>query len=102
MASVVRDLGNPIVNDNGSGMLEIFSNIVHTFINRFLLTALMRAGFAGDRALTVVFPTIIERYHPLSTPRDRTDMKTFFVGENALANKTVLRLRYPLESGLFD
>ena len=69
----------PIVIDNGSGMVK--------------------AGFAGDDAPRVVFPSIIGR------PRHQNVMagcrKTeCYIGDDAQAHRGILQLHYPIEHGI--
>lgn len=68
-----------IVCDNGSGMVK--------------------AGFSGDDAPRVVFPSIIGR------PKNEPSMfggcrKDYFIGDDAQARKGILSLRYPIEHGV--
>lgn len=101
MSGIVRDLSNPIVIDNGSGMFRFFALIRKSMsIDHFMLTATMRAGFAGGVAPQVVFPTLTGRHHQLSTPSGKENVKTVFIGEEVLENSNMLRLRCPIEFGM--
>ncbi|XVF35157.1 hypothetical protein REPUB_Repub18cG0120800 [Reevesia pubescens] len=71
--------GRPIVCDNGSGSVK--------------------AGFGGDDAPCVLFPSIIGR------PRNRHSMigiglKDTYIGDEAQARRGILRLSYPIQHGI--
>ena len=61
-------------------------------------TGMMKAGFAGDEAPKVYFPSLVgyQRYEHLHG----SDDKDCYIGEEAIAKKGVLNLRYPLENGI--
>lgn len=67
-----------VIIDNGSGMIK--------------------AGFAGDEAPREVFPSVV------GVPRTESAMmgvthNQFYVGEEAMAKKGVLKISYPVKSG---
>lgn len=56
---------------------------------------LSRAGFAGDEAPKVTFPSVVGR------PREVTnDQKQIFVGNEASSKRGVLQLKHPIEQGI--
>ena len=77
----MNDENEPIVIDNGSGLLK--------------------AGFADDDAPKYVFPTII------GTPREPgilvgMDQKDCYIGQEALDKKGVLDLKEPIQQGIIQ
>jgi len=69
----------PLVVDNGSGMVK--------------------AGFGGDDAPRSVFPSIVGRpkYHGAMVGMSN---KKLFIGDEAMAKRGVLSLKYPIEHGI--
>ena len=61
-------------------------------------TGMMKAGFGGDEAPKVYFPSVVgyQRYETVHG----SDEKVCHLGEEAIAKKGVLNLRYPLENGI--
>ncbi|KAJ3446183.1 actin-10-related [Anaeramoeba flamelloides] len=55
-----------------------------------------KCGFSGDDAPRGVFPTIIGK----ARFQGFTHMKQFYVGEEAMAKRGMLRLRYPINCGV--
>lgn len=75
----MTDIAPAVVIDNGSGRCK--------------------AGIAGDDAPRTDFPSIVGR------PRVKNimfDDKEFYVGDDALAKKGVLNLKYPIEHGVVN
>jgi actin-related protein len=71
--------GTPVVIDNGSGMCK--------------------AGFSGNDAPSTSFPAIV------GYPKYKLEMaglggKEVYIGEEALAKKGILKLKYPIEHGV--
>jgi len=74
----IEDL-NPVVIDNGSGIIK--------------------AGFAGDDHPRVVFATVVGHLSRVAIEAD-TSKKLQYVGDKAIANKKNLSIRYPIEHGI--
>jgi actin len=70
---------NPVVIDNGSGIIK--------------------AGFAGDDHPRVVFATVVGHLSRVAIEAD-TSKKLQYVGDEAIANKKNLSIRYPIEHGI--
>jgi actin len=61
-------------------------------------TGMIKAGIAGDEAPKAYFPTVVgyTKYERLPG----SDGKNCLIGEEAIAKKGVLTLKYPLENGI--
>lgn len=60
-----------------------------------------KAGIAGDDAPRAVFPTVVGRPR-LSGMTLGGEQKECYIGDEALAKRGVLNLRYPVEHGIVD
>ena len=70
-----------VVCDNGSGMVK--------------------AGFSGDDAPRVVFPSIVGRPKPgTSQVMLGSTPKSNYVGDDAIGRKGILSINYPIEHGI--
>jgi actin-related protein len=75
------DDARAIVCDNGSGMVK--------------------AGFSGDEAPRAVFPSIVGRPKPGTTPAMLGgSSKTNFIGDDAQVRRGILTIGYPIEHGV--
>ena len=73
------DETNAIVIDNGSGMVK--------------------AGFSGEDAPRAVFPAIVGRPHYTAIMPGMGN-RDAYIGDEALARKGILTMRYPIEHGI--
>lgn len=69
----------PVVIDNGSGIIK--------------------AGFAGQDQPCIVFPTVIGRMRHVDTIL-QTSSKHQYIGNNAMINKEILSIQYPIQKGI--
>ena len=63
-------------------------------------TGIIKAGMAGEDAPKSCFPTVIgyPKYQQIQGIQDQS----YFIGEEAISRKGVLKLRYPLQNGIVD
>mmetsp|Transcript_55524 Transcript_55524/g.166467 ORF Transcript_55524/g.166467 Transcript_55524/m.166467 type:complete len:398 (-) Transcript_55524:4-1197(-) len=66
-----------------------------------------KAGYAGDDAPRVVFPTVVGRRRSpgivIPSPEERNGQDPYtFVGDEALAKRGILSLNYPIDRGVVD
>jgi actin-related protein len=69
----------PIIIDNGSGIIK--------------------GGFSGNDHPSTVFPTVIGRRRRAEATSE-TDQKDQYIGKQALTNKDILTIHYPIEHGI--
>ena len=70
-----------VVIDNGSGVIK--------------------AGFSGDNAPSVKFPSIVG-VPRTDKPMIGTDVKSEYIGDEAMKLRGVLKLSYPIKSGIVE
>jgi actin len=82
MASYTDDEPTPVVCDNGSGMVK--------------------CGFSGEDAPRCVFGSVVGTVRPDAhvAMLGAGSRKEYYVGDDALARRGVLSLRYPIEHGV--
>ncbi len=73
--------GRPIIIDNGSGVCK--------------------AGFSGDDGPRTAFPAIVG-YPKYKESMVGLGTKEIYVGEEALAKKGILQLKYPVDHGIVE
>ena len=61
-------------------------------------TGMIKAGIAGDEAPKVYFPTVVG--YPKFDQIHGAEDKNCYIGEDAIAKKGVLTLKYPLKNGI--
>ena len=69
-----------VVIDNGSGMVK--------------------AGFAGNESPSAVYPAIVGRPKVPSGTMHGVNVKSEYIGEEAMAKRGVLNLQYPIANGI--
>ncbi|KAF7337037.1 hypothetical protein MVEN_02140600 [Mycena venus] len=63
-------------------------------------TSTSRAGFAGDDMPTSIFPSVTGRPRHLGSFPVGYPIKDYYVGEEALAKRGIMGMKYPIEHGL--
>jgi actin-related protein len=77
----MSDSAQTLIIDNGSGMVK--------------------AGFAGEEAPRAVFPSIVGRPKG-SSAMQGVMQKSEYIGDEAMAKKSVLNLSYPIAAGIVE
>ena len=66
-------------------------------------SSLMKVGYNGEEQPRIVFPNIIgyPKYKSIMTDVEHYD-REYYIGEEAIQLKGVLKLIYPIEHGIID
>ncbi|KAH8836083.1 actin-2 [Flagelloscypha sp. PMI_526] len=75
----MEDQTNPIVIDNGSGLIK--------------------AGLAGDDTPRAIFPSILARAN-MKASMVGTDQREYYIGDEAQTKRGILSLTYPIKNGI--